>query len=170
MKPIIAAFLCLQLLTLSATAQETGAPAAMRRVLPPGGQPLVIVDSVVSDLSHFFVSATNIASIDILKDADAAAYGAKGKYGVIIIHTKQNAGVLDMTGLLDAYRVPQHQRALRVCVDNVLVSDPARIIADKESIAGVEVITDICWATPASPGPEETYINIITQRSARLLQ
>ena len=170
MKRIITVLLCFQLLTLSATAQETCAPATTRRILPPGEQPLVIVDSVVSDFTHFFVTAGNIASIDILKDADAAAYGAKGKYGVIIIHTKQNAGVLDMTGLLDAYRVPQQHRALRVCVDNVLVSDPARIIADKESIAGVEVVTDICWVTPASPGPEETYINIITQRSARLLQ
>lgn len=49
--------------------------------------PLVLVDGVPGDLSS--VPPENIASIDVLKDASAAAiYGTRGAGGVIIITTK----------------------------------------------------------------------------------
>lgn len=50
-------------------------------------QPLVLVDGIEGNLTT--VSPENIASIDILKDASAAAiYGTRGANGVIIITTK----------------------------------------------------------------------------------
>lgn len=50
-------------------------------------QPLVLVDGVPGDLSS--VPPENIASVDVLKDASAAAiYGTRGAGGVIIITTK----------------------------------------------------------------------------------
>lgn len=50
-------------------------------------QPLVLVDGVPGDLSS--VPTENIASVDVLKDASAAAiYGTRGAGGVIIITTK----------------------------------------------------------------------------------
>lgn len=49
--------------------------------------PLVLVDGVEGDLST--VAPENIASIDVLKDASAAAiYGTRGANGVILISTK----------------------------------------------------------------------------------
>lgn len=49
--------------------------------------PLVLVDGVEGDLST--VAPENIASIDVLKDASAAAiYGTRGANGVILITTK----------------------------------------------------------------------------------
>ena len=49
--------------------------------------PLILVDGIEGDLNT--VAAENIASIDVLKDASAAAiYGTRGANGVIIITTK----------------------------------------------------------------------------------
>lgn len=50
-------------------------------------QPLVLVDGIEGDLST--VAPENIASIDVLKDASAAAiYGTRGANGVVLITTK----------------------------------------------------------------------------------
>lgn len=52
--------------------------------------PLVLVDGIEGDLGT--VSPENIASIDVLKDASAAAiYGTRGAQGVILITTKSGA-------------------------------------------------------------------------------
>ena len=49
--------------------------------------PLILIDGIEGDLNT--VAAENIASIDVLKDASAAAiYGTRGANGVIIITTK----------------------------------------------------------------------------------
>ena len=50
--------------------------------------PLVLVDGIEGNLST--VAPENVASIDVLKDASAAAiYGTRGANGVIIVTTKQ---------------------------------------------------------------------------------
>jgi len=52
-----------------------------------GGSPLVLVDGVEGDLQK--VSATDIESISVIKDAAAAAiYGARASFGVILVTTK----------------------------------------------------------------------------------
>ncbi len=49
--------------------------------------PLILVDGIEGDLTT--VAPENIASIDVLKDASAAAiYGTRGANGVILITTK----------------------------------------------------------------------------------
>ena len=51
-------------------------------------EPLLIVDGVeVSDIS--FLNPQDISSIDVLKDASASIYGARGAFGVILITTKR---------------------------------------------------------------------------------
>ncbi|MDE6522294.1 MAG: TonB-dependent receptor [Muribaculaceae bacterium] len=80
-------------------AKGTGDPNAestirMRGVisLSGGSTPLVLIDGVAGSLSD--VAPESIESIDVLKDASAAAiYGTRGANGVIIITTK--AGVRD---------------------------------------------------------------------------
>ena len=58
--------------------------------------PLVIVDGVQSapgDLNSFSnLSANDIESIQVLKDGQAAIYGARGSAGVIIVTTKRGKG------------------------------------------------------------------------------
>jgi len=52
-----------------------------------GGEPLVLVDGVEGDLQK--VSANDIESISVIKDAAAAAiYGARASFGVILVTTK----------------------------------------------------------------------------------
>jgi len=52
-----------------------------------GGSPLVLVDGVEGDLQK--VSASDIESISVIKDAAAAAiYGARASFGVILVTTK----------------------------------------------------------------------------------
>lgn len=52
--------------------------------------PLVLVDGIEGSLST--VAPEDIASIDVLKDASAAAiYGTRGAAGVIIITTKMDS-------------------------------------------------------------------------------
>lgn len=51
---------------------------------------LLVVDGVVVDESFFAsLPTTDIASINVLKDAAAAIYGARGANGVVIVETKR---------------------------------------------------------------------------------
>jgi len=63
--------------------------------------PLVIVDGVQSapgDLGSFRdLSANDIESIQVLKDGQAAIYGARGSAGVIIVTTKRGRGKATIT-------------------------------------------------------------------------
>lgn len=60
--------------------------------LAAGNSPLIVVDGVAGvDMNS--ISPNDIAGVDVLKDASAAAiYGARAANGVIIINTKRNKG------------------------------------------------------------------------------
>lgn len=59
---------------------------------PNGGEPLILVDGVETNLAR--INPNDIESISILKDASSAAiYGARGAFGVILVTTK--GGVSD---------------------------------------------------------------------------
>lgn len=78
-------------LTITRPSGDPGATTqiSLRGIATVSGnaQPLVLVDGVPGSLSS--VPSENIASIDVLKDASAAAiYGTRGAGGVIIITTK----------------------------------------------------------------------------------
>jgi TonB-dependent SusC/RagA subfamily outer membrane receptor len=51
---------------------------------------LLVVDGVIVDKGSFAsIPTTNIASINILKDAAASIYGARGANGVVVVETKR---------------------------------------------------------------------------------
>ncbi|MEZ4989274.1 MAG: TonB-dependent receptor [Saprospiraceae bacterium] len=53
-----------------------------------GGSPLILVDGVPMDLER--INPNDIASVNVLKDASAAAvYGARAAFGVILVETKK---------------------------------------------------------------------------------
>ncbi|HLG38786.1 MAG TPA: SusC/RagA family TonB-linked outer membrane protein, partial [Chitinophagaceae bacterium] len=74
---------------------NTGAPGASPTILLRGGasinspgSPLVVVDGIIRSIND--ISADDIASIELLKDAASTAiYGARANNGVILITTKQ---------------------------------------------------------------------------------
>ena len=70
--------------------------------LQGGSTPLVLIDGVEGGLNT--VAPENIASIDVLKDASAAAiYGTRGANGVIIITTKTGKREASATANYSAY-------------------------------------------------------------------
>ena len=82
---------------ITQTGNEPGVPPTVRirgiTSLSGGNDPLVVVDGVQGDMTLLTqVPPSEIASVDILKDASATAiYGSRGAPGVIIITTKKNA-------------------------------------------------------------------------------
>lgn len=51
------------------------------------GEPLLMVDGIeVTDLNH--VNPNEVESVEVLKDASASIYGARGGNGVVLITTK----------------------------------------------------------------------------------
>ncbi|HLU92478.1 MAG TPA: SusC/RagA family TonB-linked outer membrane protein, partial [Membranihabitans sp.] len=53
-----------------------------------GGSPLILVDGVPMDIER--INPNDIASVNVLKDASAAAvYGARAAFGVILVETKK---------------------------------------------------------------------------------
>ena len=70
--------------------------------LEGGNSPLVLIDGIEGDLST--VAPENIESIDVLKDASAAAiYGTRGASGVIIITTKSGKRDSNTTASYSGY-------------------------------------------------------------------
>ncbi|MDR0791944.1 MAG: SusC/RagA family TonB-linked outer membrane protein [Chitinophagaceae bacterium] len=75
-----------------------------------GNTPLYVVDGVVYNLSISGINPNDIASIDVLKDASAAAiYGSRGSNGVILITTKQGVSgskpVVSFSSSYDAQQI-----------------------------------------------------------------
>lgn len=67
-----------------------------------GSTPLVLIDGIEGNLST--VAPENIESIDVLKDASAAAiYGTRGANGVIIITTKNGKRDINTTASYSGY-------------------------------------------------------------------
>lgn len=81
---------------ITQTGSEPGSTPSIRirgiSSLIGGNDPLVVVDGVQGNLDLLNqIPPSEIASIDILKDASAAAvYGSRGAPGVIIVSTKKN--------------------------------------------------------------------------------
>ncbi|MFV0522403.1 MAG: SusC/RagA family TonB-linked outer membrane protein [Mangrovibacterium sp.] len=78
-------------LTIAKSSGDPNASSTIRlrgiSTLTGSVEPLVLIDGVVGDMTS--VAPENIESIDVLKDASAAAiYGTRGANGVIIITTK----------------------------------------------------------------------------------
>ena len=80
-------------LTVITSGQPGGASDIRIRGITSFGNnnPLIIVDGVQGGLLHD-INPIDIESVQILKDASAAAYGVKGSNGVIIITTKKGTG------------------------------------------------------------------------------
>jgi TonB-linked SusC/RagA family outer membrane protein len=64
-----------------------------RHSITASNSPLVILDGIPFDGSLSEINQSDVASIDVLKDASAAAiYGSRGSNGVILITSKQGSG------------------------------------------------------------------------------
>ncbi|GEP97585.1 TonB-dependent receptor [Chitinophaga cymbidii] len=112
--------------------------------------PLVVIDgNMGGDLNT--LNPSDIASIDVLKDASATAiYGSRGANGVIIVTTKQGvAGTIRITydayvGMRKAAHLPNMQNAQQWAAANpnaTLTSTEEAMIADGKSTDWIDLIT-----------------------------
>ncbi|MBS1596960.1 MAG: TonB-dependent receptor [Bacteroidetes bacterium] len=88
--------------TVFSTGQPGGAAVVQIRGITSAGNtsPLIIIDGVPGNMHD--LNANDIQSIQVLKDAGAAAiYGVRGSNGVIIITTKKGSGAMKLS--YDAY-------------------------------------------------------------------
>jgi len=106
----------MQGLAAGVTVRNTGAPGAGAKIdirgtgTFGGNNPLYVIDGMLSDATPDF-NANDIESVQILKDASAAAiYGSRAANGVIIITTKKGkSGALKIGGNLK-YGVQQFHK------------------------------------------------------------
>ncbi|HVS96846.1 MAG TPA: SusC/RagA family TonB-linked outer membrane protein [Puia sp.] len=95
-----------------------GLPGAQPKILIHGlssinynNNPLIIVDGVETDFNDLnFINPSDIASIDVLEDASAAAiYGARGGQGVIVVTTKRGKGAphINVSATYGINRLPE---------------------------------------------------------------
>jgi hypothetical protein len=159
-KTVLFSFFCF-LLAMMANAQRSN-------FIPEHDQLMIVVDTFVTDVKHLLLDPDKIESLDIRKGENAvSAYGEKAKNGILVIHLKKNAQILRFEQLLEQYNISTTDRTLHVCINNVQVGDTKKLLIEKDNIASVEVVTDTRWITPAIPGPEERYINILTRKEKK---
>ncbi len=129
--------------------QNSGAPGAAPVInirgigtLTAGASPLVVVDGfpLAENSNLNLINPTEIASIEILKDAAAAAiYGSRGSNGVILITTKKGqegkpqlnfstyAGLQEVTNQVDLVDAYQRAELMALARNNTWVErDPAK--------------------------------------------
>ena len=76
--------------TSAGTTPSTSIMVRGRNSIKAGNDPLIVVDGVPYDGNLRDISPNDIESVEVLKDASAAAiYGSRGSNGVVLITTKQ---------------------------------------------------------------------------------
>lgn len=121
--------------------EEPGLSVRGTNSISAGNRPLVVVDGIIynGNLSDF--NANDIATVDILKDASAAAvYGSRAANGVLLITTKSGTsekpefnfntyhGIQEPDFLIDVLDGPGYlQKVLDFREANGLEADPAKI-------------------------------------------
>jgi len=115
----------------------------------PNSSPLVVVDGVIG-VSLSTVDPNDIASIDVLKDASAAAiYGTRGASGVIIITTKRSTGK------------PKIEYNGNIAFENV--SKAPEVMNREEFLAfggGTDLGDDVDWFEEISQAGVSQYHNV----------
>ena len=128
-------------------------------------QPLILVDSLQTDINYLFLDANKVQAIDVFKDAAAIKqFGERGKNGVVVIKTKANVSLLRLPELLEKYNLPDSVKKLRVCINEILVKRPELLLIDETKIRGVGTMALIDWNYVNKP-TDETVINISVEKS-----
>ena len=131
-------------------------------------EPLVLVNDTETDLKHMVLNPGNIEKLNVLKDSSAiAAYGDKGRHGVVLIVLKPNITLSNLDALLNQFKIADADRKLKVCIDKILMKDNAKILIDRSEVSSVEITTDRILNYPLEEYTGEKYINIITRGPAK---
>lgn len=95
---------------------------------------MLIVDGVISYGSINTINTTDIESIDVLKDASAAAiYGSRAANGVIIITTKRGTSAKPVVSFNASVSLSDWTRMPKMVTDDeTLPQEPFRVLQGKQ--------------------------------------
>jgi hypothetical protein len=128
------------------------------------GMPLVLVDTLKTDLNLLVLNPENIESIHIYKDSIAISkFGDAGKFGAILIHPKADVRLLRIDKILDNSKLSIEDKKLRICINKTLVLDPQLILIENSEIVSVEVTKERNWVNAEDANSGERFINITTK-------
>jgi len=113
-------------------------------------------------MNHLVINPDHIHSINIFKDSTAILkFGDAGKYGTIIIYSKDHTTLLRVDKILNEYNISNEEKKLRICINKTLMENPQLILIEKSEIERVEVTTDRHWINIEDANSCEKFINIV---------
>ncbi|WP_158856189.1 SusC/RagA family TonB-linked outer membrane protein [Lunatibacter salilacus] len=143
-------------------------------------QPLVIIDGIQADLND--VSAYDVESIQVLKDAGAAAiYGVRGANGVIIVTTKKGKSGAPVFSYDSYYsmQMPLPGNPFDIVLDSQEFARLA-LIADPNNALFRNGVPDFMYSSPAGSGvgmagdpvvdPSRYLLDLATPGNSYLIQ
>lgn len=123
--------------------------------------PVVMVQGFKTNLQHLFINVNHIDSLNVIKGANAVTMiGESGKDGLIMIHPKKSASFLQVGDIYKQYQFGAQAAELKVCVNKILLQNPALLLIDKSEIESVEITTDRFWTDVADANTGEKFLNI----------
>ena len=125
-------------------------------------KPLLVIDGVLSYGSINSINTADIESIDVLKDASAAAiYGSRAANGVIIITTKRGAGAAPVVNFNSSLSISDWARMPK------MVSDKETFLKNRfysKKGAGNAALADKNWSDYGSLDAVANDSNILSPR------
>ena len=125
-------------------------------------KPLLVIDGVLSYGSINSINTADIESIDVLKDASAAAiYGSRAANGVIIITTKRGAGAAPVVSFNSSLSISDWARMPK------MVSDKETFLKNRfysKKGAGNAALADKNWSDYGSLDAVANDSNILSPR------
>jgi len=114
-------------------------PVAFAKDGGQGTNPLFVIDDVIRTQADFdLLDVTQVESISVLKDAEAAIYGVQGANGVVIVRTKRGhagAPALNFTGSVGMSNATQLPKMLNSLQLATLLNDYTQASAYQQTIS-----------------------------------
>ncbi|WP_299703158.1 hypothetical protein [uncultured Pontibacter sp.] len=154
--------------SLSASAQQELIHPKERQhdVVMQEPQPYIQINGQqINKTTLALLSPDNIASIEVLKDANATTkFGEKAKDGAILIKTNPATKLAKLQDIYTHFGIPAAQQQLQVVINNQLVKDTGLILANLDQIEKVEVVKqEITAPVRWSLNEDEEFLHIIAK-------
>lgn len=120
--------------------------------------PVVIIDTCQTSFRALILDSSCINKTR--KISLAAPSLSCLSYDIVIIEPKDNIKLVRINEVLDYFKIPIEDRKLKICINNILIDTPSKILANINDIKKVE-ITDYIYSPDPPPGNNQLkYINI----------
>ncbi|MFD2514614.1 hypothetical protein ACFSRY_12125 [Pontibacter locisalis] len=127
-------------------------------------KPYVTINAQETAMGAFIVEPDQIASVEVIKEQDAVKqFGDKAREGAVIIRLRESVSLVRVQEVYDFFQVsPDHQQ-LKLTINDQLVSDKEKLLADLQQIEKLELKKQDVTAVKRNSFDEEApYLNIVT--------